>query len=78
VHSKPAPDGYLLAAERLGVEPADCLVFEDTDLGIRSATAAGMASVKVPSPMERRLNGRMEPIASLVRMGSQEEISSKG
>jgi HAD superfamily hydrolase (TIGR01509 family) len=77
-HSKPAPDGYLLAAERLGVEPADCLVFEDTDLGIRSATAAGMASVKVPSPMERRLNGGMEPIASLVRMGSQEEISSKG
>lgn len=52
--SKPAPDAFLLAAERLGVTPADCLVFEDTDLGIQSATAAGMASVRVPSPMERR------------------------
>ena len=50
---KPAPDAFLLAAERLGVAPADCLVFEDTDLGIESATAAGMASVKVPPPMER-------------------------
>jgi HAD superfamily hydrolase (TIGR01509 family) len=50
---KPAPDAFLLAAERLGVAPADCLVFEDTDLGIEAATAAGMASVKVPPPMER-------------------------
>jgi len=50
---KPAPDGFLLAAERLGIAPADCLVFEDTDLGIESATAAGMAYVKVPTPLER-------------------------
>jgi beta-phosphoglucomutase-like phosphatase (HAD superfamily) len=54
VNSKPAPDAFLLAAERLGVEPSACLVFEDTDLGIQAATAAGMASVRVPSPMERR------------------------
>jgi HAD superfamily hydrolase (TIGR01509 family) len=53
VKSKPAPDAFLLAAERLGVAPADCLVFEDTDLGIAAATAAGMASVKVPAPWER-------------------------
>jgi len=51
--SKPAPDGFLLAAERLGVAPEHCLVFEDTDLGIQAAEAAGMASVRVPSPMER-------------------------
>ncbi len=50
VHSKPAPDGFLLAAERLGIAPADCLVFEDTDLGINAATAAGMQSVRVASP----------------------------
>lgn len=57
-HGKPAPDSYLLAAERLGVAPADCLVFEDTEMGIESATAAGMASVKVPTALERRrLNG---------------------
>lgn len=50
---KPAPDGFLLAAERLGVAPSECLVFEDTELGIEAATAAGMASVKVPLPFER-------------------------
>ncbi|MGA2051217.1 MAG: HAD family phosphatase [Terracidiphilus sp.] len=55
-NSKPAPDAFLLAAERLGVAPADCLVFEDTDLGIQAATAAGMASVLVPSPMERMVS----------------------
>lgn len=48
VHGKPAPDCFLLAAERLGVAPSACLVFEDTALGIESATAAGMASVRVP------------------------------
>jgi beta-phosphoglucomutase family hydrolase len=48
VHGKPAPDCFLLAAERLGIAPADCLVFEDTELGIEAATAAGMASVRVP------------------------------
>jgi mannitol-1-/sugar-/sorbitol-6-phosphatase len=39
---KPAPDPYLLAAERLGVDPAGCLVFEDAPAGIASARAAGM------------------------------------
>jgi HAD superfamily hydrolase (TIGR01509 family) len=52
-HGKPAPDAYLIAAARLGIEPKDCLVFEDTDMGIEAATAAGMASVKVASPAER-------------------------
>ncbi len=51
--SKPHPEPFLLAAERLGVAPEDCLVFEDTEMGIQAATAAGMASVKVPQPWER-------------------------
>lgn len=42
---KPAPDGYLAAAERLGVDPAGCLVFEDSEAGIGSARAAGMRVV---------------------------------
>ncbi|MEU8214081.1 HAD family phosphatase [Micromonospora sp. NPDC049044] len=46
--AKPDPEAFLLAAEHLGVPPGSCLVFEDTDLGIRAATAAGMASVRVP------------------------------
>lgn len=51
--SKPDPEGFLTAAARLGVAPEDCLVFEDTEMGIQAATAAGMASVKVPPPWER-------------------------
>jgi beta-phosphoglucomutase family hydrolase len=47
-NGKPAPDAFLLAAQKLGVAPADCLVFEDTALGIQAATAAGMSSVMVP------------------------------
>lgn len=45
--SKPAPDMFLLAAERMGVTPDKCLVFEDSRLGIQAAEAAGMASVFV-------------------------------
>ena len=52
-HGKPAPDAFLLAADRLGMAPKDCLVFEDTEMGIQAATAAGMASVRVPQPLER-------------------------
>jgi HAD superfamily hydrolase (TIGR01509 family) len=51
--SKPDPEAFLLAAARLGVPSEYCLVFEDTDMGIQAATAAGMASVKVPPPCER-------------------------
>lgn len=46
---KPAPDMFLLAAERMGVTPSDCLVFEDGKAGIDAADAAGMASVFVAS-----------------------------
>lgn len=51
---KPAPDPFLVAAERLGIAPEQCLVFEDAEAGIESAKAAGMSWVRVPSPMERR------------------------
>ena len=46
-HGKPAPDLFLLAAQRMGVAPADCLVFEDSALGITAAERAGMGSVLV-------------------------------
>ncbi len=49
VHGKPAPDMFLLAAKKLGVEPTKCLVFEDAEPGMRAAEAAGMRYVKVPS-----------------------------
>ena len=46
---KPAPDMFLLAAEKMGVPPAECLVFEDAGPGIEAALAAGMRVVRVPS-----------------------------
>ena len=46
---KPAPDIFLEAARRLGVAPADCVVFEDARAGIESARAAGMEVVAVPT-----------------------------
>jgi HAD superfamily hydrolase (TIGR01509 family) len=42
---KPAPDLFLLAADRLGVTPADCLVIEDSPHGVQAAVAAGMPVV---------------------------------
>jgi HAD superfamily hydrolase (TIGR01509 family) len=45
---KPAPDVYLEAARRLGVDPARCAAVEDSSNGLRSAAAAGMAVVAVP------------------------------
>ncbi len=49
-HGKPAPDVYLEAAHRLGVEPVRCAAVEDSHAGIRSAKAAGMRVVAVPNP----------------------------
>jgi beta-phosphoglucomutase-like phosphatase (HAD superfamily) len=51
--SKPDPEPFLTAAARLGVAPSACLVFEDTDMGVAAATAAGMASVKILQPWQR-------------------------
>jgi beta-phosphoglucomutase-like phosphatase (HAD superfamily) len=45
---KPSPDMFLLAAERMGVAPKDCLVFEDGRSGVEAAKAAGMDVVFVP------------------------------
>ena len=47
-HSKPAPDLFLLASERLGIQAADCLVLEDSEAGVRAARAAGMDVIMVP------------------------------
>ena len=54
VKSKPDPEPFLVAAERLGVAAEDCLVFEDTEMGIAAAAAAGMKSVKILQPWERK------------------------
>lgn len=48
VNGKPAPDVFLKAAEKLGADPADCIVFEDSPNGIRAAAAAGMKCFGIP------------------------------
>lgn len=52
---KPDPEGYLLAAERLGLAPPDCIVIEDTEPGIEAARSAGARVLAVPTthPPER-------------------------
>jgi len=47
-HGKPNPEPFLTAANRLGIPPSSCLVFEDADPGIAAASAAGMQWVRVP------------------------------
>ncbi|MDB5536745.1 MAG: family phosphatase [Devosia sp.] len=48
INPKPHPEPYLLAAERLGVDPLVCLALEDSPSGVRAAHAAGMQTIMVP------------------------------
>jgi HAD superfamily hydrolase (TIGR01509 family) len=54
--TKPAPDLFLIAAERTGADPARCVVLEDSPNGVAAGRAAGMAVVAVPGPMTRPLD----------------------
>jgi HAD superfamily hydrolase (TIGR01509 family) len=51
-YPKPAPDVYLLAASSLGIDPAHCLVLEDSPTGVRAALAAGMHPIQIPDLLE--------------------------
>ena len=51
-HGKPDPEIYLIAAERLGADSADCMVFEDSPLGVEAALRAGMKCVAVTNTHE--------------------------
>lgn len=51
-HGKPAPDIFLAAADRVGVEPQACFVFEDAFNGIRAAHKAGVLPVMIPDLIE--------------------------
>jgi HAD superfamily hydrolase (TIGR01509 family) len=62
-HGKPAPDLFLLAAERLGITPSNCVVLEDSPLGIEAATAAGMRSIAVLGRASRQVVFHANPTA---------------
>lgn len=53
-NGKPAPDIFLLAAERLGVSPSECLVCEDSYAGLQAAKNAGMLPVMIPDYVPAR------------------------
>src|SRR5262249_54374876 len=65
--AKPAPDAYLTAASRLGCEPGECLVVEDSQRGLASGLAAGMRVVVGPSDFTRTqdFTGCTRELASL-------------
>lgn len=46
-HHKPDPEPYLIATNKLGVHPSECVVFEDSEVGVLSATAAGCPVIRV-------------------------------
>jgi HAD superfamily hydrolase (TIGR01509 family) len=64
-HSKPAPDIYLLACSRLGVEPADALALEDSASGVAAAKAAGLTCIAVPQFAETDVSAADRIVDSL-------------
>jgi HAD superfamily hydrolase (TIGR01509 family) len=76
---KPAPDVYLEAAGRLGVDPASCAAIEDSENGIRSASAAGLRVAAIPNrifpPSEEALSLAGGVLDSLDEL-TPEEIES--
>lgn len=70
-HGKPAPDIYLLAAERMHVPAGACVVVEDSYNGVRSGAAAGMKTVMIPD--EIGPDAEMQEIAAVI-LGSLSEL----
>ncbi|MGX9181227.1 HAD-IA family hydrolase [Mesorhizobium sp. BHbdii] len=68
-HGKPAPDCFRLAAERLGVDARDCLVFEDAPAGISAAEAAGAAVVVISATHQHPLQTPHAVIAGYDAIG---------
>jgi HAD superfamily hydrolase (TIGR01509 family) len=81
---KPAPDLFLLAAERLGVPPESCVVFEDAPAGLEAAARAGMRRVWVPNAHTRRLaapvdiDAKLESLADAISWLESQGVGGAG
>ena len=60
-HCKPDPEIYLTAASKLGLEPCECIVFEDAEAGIEAAKRAGMKVVALATTFDREFLARLSP-----------------
>jgi HAD superfamily hydrolase (TIGR01509 family) len=63
---KPAPDVFIAAAQRLAVEPADCVVFEDAPMGVVAAQAAGMPVVALTTSFSAAHFAGLQPPPSAI------------
>ena len=63
---KPHPDVFLKAAERLGVDPADCIVFEDAPMGVEAARRAGMRAVAITTTLPKEAFAEYENVIRVV------------
>ena len=73
-NGKPDPACYLMGAERAGVAPSDCVVFEDAAVGVLAAKRAGMYAValKIPGRPEQDLSAADEVLTDLAEWGERE------
>lgn len=76
VHGKPHPEAYLRAAELLGVRPEDCVAFEDSISGLRSAEAAGTIAIGIPNiiPIPEKAGRILWPTLEGVRVADLRKL----
>lgn len=78
-HGKPDPESYLLGAEKLKIEPSQCLVFEDAISGIKSANDAGMRVIQVVfsghSDIQPDVLHHIEDMASISVLASEQQLT---
>ena len=74
---KPAPDGFLRAAELLGVAPADCVVLEDSTVGVAAGVAAGMRVVAIDraTTVRQRFTGETWRVGDLSELDFEKEFA---
>jgi beta-phosphoglucomutase family hydrolase len=76
-HGKPAPDIFLLAAKRLGVDPTDCMVIEDGPIGVAAAKTANMKCVAITETHDAAKLGEADLIIDTYEHASLREIAEK-
>ncbi len=73
-HGKPHPEGYLLAVDGLGVDPARMVAFEDTEVGVRSAKDAGLRCLAVRGTLPDERLGRADELIDAIDVALVERL----